>query len=105
MALSKSNLSFTNDNQNCFTTYYLANLALALNSALGQTLPVFSSKDALVFFPFRCSDRGEVWTLVLRSPDPGAGAETSPAIATETLSRGDTCRRVSHAHDDNKGAR
>ena len=43
MALSKSNLSSTKDCQNCLNTCALVYLALSLNSAFGQLLPVFSS--------------------------------------------------------------
>ena len=41
--LSRSNLSSTKESHNCFTTYTLVNLALALNC---ETLPVFSSNRA-----------------------------------------------------------
>ena len=44
---SRSNVSSTKDTQSCVTTTSLVNLALAFCSAVGQTLPVFSSSRSL----------------------------------------------------------
>ena len=46
IALSKSNLSFTKDVENCFTTLSLVDMALELNSAFRKILTVFSSRSA-----------------------------------------------------------
>ena len=53
MAFSRSNLSSTKENQNCFTTNSLASFALALKSAVGQTLPVVSSQNENALFSSR----------------------------------------------------
>ena len=53
----KSNSSSTKDIQNCFATYSRVSVALALNSASGQLLRVFSPiKKGFLFFSFHCID-------------------------------------------------
>ena len=48
MGFSRSNLSSTEDCQNCRKTYSLVNLAHSLSSAFGHFLPVFSSNKILL---------------------------------------------------------
>ena len=99
MALSNSNLSSTKDTQNCFTTYSLANLHPALNAAFGHTFPVFSSKGSPLFLPDRRNP--------IRFSSDHQTRELPkhhPVLVTDTLSRGDRCRRVSHAQYDDQRA-
>ena len=50
-------MSSTTDSQNCFVSYSLLNLALALSCALGHVRPVLSSKKA--FFAFHARFRAQ----------------------------------------------
>ena len=105
MALSKSNLSSTKDNQNCVTTNSLASLAIALNSALGQILPVLSSKRGFLFFSFRCTDWRNSAHLSSDHWPREQVPKHHPATTTETLSCGDTCHRVSQRARRRPGSR
>ena len=103
-ALSRSNLSSTNDVPHCFTTYHIVNLAVALNSALGQILAVFSSKST-----FLSSHSLVLIGGTLRTCPPITGArsmyQTSFGYQNKNTSCGAPCRRVSYAHDNDPRGR
>ena len=68
------------------------------------TLFLSFRQTRLSFFPFRCTDRRNSARLSYDHRPREQVPEHHPAITAETLSRGDTCRRVSYTHDDDQGA-
>ena len=94
---------FHNGQQKTVSRQSLMNLALALSSAFGQTL-LFSVKK-IALFSYQTVLIGKNYVRLPSDHWPlEQMPEHLPAIATKTLSRGDTCRRMSYAHDDNQEA-